>query len=217
MVVETSLMQVTTSPYRFTLTMTGIATPDSKQSEAYAATAALFYIFSGNSREEKVNLRLPAAWRDLWTELAEDKKNQLDSQDREVVRKLRDLVRKKQDQELEDGVILQGAFRGRATAKSSHNPSEAGSQDRSKQINGGEEIYRKIWADKSSTRKFHTMLVSAVTLIWSRTKVDKIDSNLECSFRCGLSSSGSWMPWIRTKSSLSVVRPVGKLPHDSCT
>ena len=143
-VVETPLMQVGASPHRFTLTMTGIATPDSKQSEAYAATAALFYIFSGNAREEKVNLRLPAVWRDLWTELAEDKKNQLDSQDRVVVRRLRDLVRKKQDQELEDGVIIQGAFRGRATAKSSHNPSEAGSQDRAKQVNVGEEIYRKI-------------------------------------------------------------------------
>lgn len=153
-------MQVAADPHRFTLTMTGIATPDNKQSESYAATAALFYIFSGNPREEKVNLRLPATWKDLWTELAENKKSQLDSQDRAVVRVLRDMVRKRHDQELEDGVILQGAFRGRATAKSSHNPSEAGSQDRAKQVNGGEEIYRKIWADKSSTRKFQTMLVS---------------------------------------------------------
>ncbi|KAK0386701.1 hypothetical protein NLU13_6535 [Sarocladium strictum] len=180
LVVETSTMQVVASPNRFTLTMTGVATPDNKQSEAYAATAALFYIFSGNAREEKVNLRLPAAWRDLWTELAEDKKKKLDSQDREVVRKLRDLVRKKQDQELEDGVIIQGAFRGRATAKSSHNPSEAGSQDRAKQVNGSEDIFRKIWTDKASTRKFQTMLQSRMQLpMWSfkQRVLDAVEQN----------------------------------------
>lgn len=166
LIVESSLMQVAADQNRFTLTMTGIATPDNKQSESYAATAALFYIFSGNAREEKVGLRLPATWKDLWTELAEDKKNQLDSKDRAVVRHLRDMVRKRHDQELEDGVILQGAFRGRATAKSSHNPSEAGSQDRSRQITGGEEIYKKIWADKSSTRKFQTMLVNTLEIVF---------------------------------------------------
>ncbi|KAH8169494.1 helicase associated domain (HA2) domain-containing protein [Sarocladium implicatum] len=180
LVVETSYMQVAADPNRFTLTMTGIATPDNKQSESYAATAALFYIFSGNAREEKVGLRLPAAWKDLWTELAENKKSQLDSQDRAVVRVLRDMVRKRHDQELEDGVILQGAFRGRATAKSSHNPSEAGSQDRAKQVNGGDEMYRKIWADKASTRKFQTMLEFRKQLpMWSfkQRVLDAVDQN----------------------------------------
>lgn len=162
---ENSLVAIAADPYRFTLTMTGIATPETKQSEAYVATTALFSIFSGNSREEKVGLRLPAVWKDLWNELAEAKKNSLDAQDREIVRGLRDLVRKRQDQELEDGVILQGAFRGRATAKSSHNVSEASSQDRAKQMNGGDDIYRKIWADKANTRKFQTMLVSSARVI----------------------------------------------------
>lgn len=143
--------------------MTGIATPDSKQSEAYAATAALYYIFSGNTKEEKVGLRLPPAWRDLWSELAEGRKQQVDAQDRSVVRDLRSLVRERHDQELEDGVILQGAFRGRAAGRNLQDSGDDGSQDRSKQHVGNMEYYQRIWADKSNTRKYQMMLVSIET------------------------------------------------------
>lgn len=155
----TADVELAADQFHLTFTMVGIATPDLKQSEAYAATAALFHIFSTNAKEEKVGLRLPPAWRDLWFELAEAKKNMLDAEDRTVVRGLRALVRQRRDQELEDGVILQGAFRGRGAAKSSQDAGENGTQDRSKHNANGGDVYRKIWADKSSTRKFQTMLV----------------------------------------------------------
>lgn len=141
--------------------MNGIATPDTKQSEAYIATAALYYTFSGNPKEEKVGIRLPAVWRDLWSELAEARKNQIDAQDRTVVKDLRALVRERHDQELEDGVILQGAFRGRGAAKNLHDAGEDGSQDRARQSASNSEYYQKVWADKSSSRKFQIMLVCA--------------------------------------------------------
>jgi ATP-dependent RNA helicase DHX29 len=157
---DSSLVEVIADVHRFTLTMTGIATPDTKQSEAFAATSALFCIFSGNNREEKVGMKLPPVWRDLWTELAEAKKNKADAQDRSVVKSLRDLVRQRQDQELEDGVILQGAFRGRGNAKNMQDSNDHTSQERSKQNSGSAEIFKKIWADKSRTGKFQAMLVS---------------------------------------------------------
>jgi hypothetical protein len=157
-------IEIFADPYRFTFTMTGLATPDSKQSEACVATYALFYTFSGNAREEKVGLRLPPAWRDLWSELSDAKKIQSDSQDRAVVKELRDLVRKRQDQELEDGVILQGAFRGRAAAKVTQESGDSANHDRARQVNGNPELYKKIWTEKSSTRKYQTMLVSWSTL-----------------------------------------------------
>lgn len=142
--------------------MAGVATPDAKQSEAYIATVALFHIFSSNAREEKVNLRLPPTWKDLWSELAEAKKNHADAANRTVVKGLRSLVRERLDQELEDGVIIQGAFRGRGNTKQQ---SEATDQNghRNKQNNGNADLLRKIWADKSSTSKFQSMLVSMLS------------------------------------------------------
>ncbi|KAI9167299.1 ATP-dependent RNA helicase DHX29 [Paramyrothecium foliicola] len=166
--VTASDVEITTDPYRFTLQMIGIATPDDKQSEAFAATSALFHIFSSNAKEEKVVLRLPPIWRDLWTELAESKKNHADAQDRAIVKDLRDIVQKRQDRELEDGVILQGAFRGRGVAKNSQEPSDTRSQDRMKHNATNADFYRKIWEDKSGSRSYQTMLQSRMQLpMWS--------------------------------------------------
>lgn len=149
-------VEVIADPTRFTFTMQRVAASDAKQSEAYIATSALFHVFSGNAREEKANLRLPAVWRDLWNELAEAKKEQLDSEDRAVVRSLRTLVRQRHDQELEDGVILQGAFRGRG-GKAAQDSSDSADRKKPQTLNPDE--FKKIWADKSGTRKFQQMLV----------------------------------------------------------
>lgn len=143
---------------RFSFTMSTVATPDAKQSEAYVSTVALFYIFSNSPREEKVNLRLPAVWRDLWSELAETKKSVSDAQDRTVVKELRGIIRQRLDQELEDGVILQGAFRGRGNNKPQGEANE-GTQGRLKQNIGNGDIMRTIWADKSGSHKYQQMLV----------------------------------------------------------
>lgn len=167
-----------------------IATPDTKQSEAYVATAAIFHIFSGNSREEKVGLRLPPVWRDLFSELAEAKKSHLDSQNRNVVKGLRSIVRQRRDQELEDGVILQGAFRGRATPKGAQDSGDNGNQDRLRLNNAGSDQYRKIWTDKSSSRKYQAMLVSSLLQI--RLTGDSsytLIRNLACNSQCGISGT----------------------------
>lgn len=156
--VLTTDVSIDLSSTQFSFTMTGVATPDAKQSEAYIATVALFHIFSANAREEKVNLRLPPTWKDLWSELAETKKDHADAADRTVVKDLRGLVRERLDQELEDGVIIQGAFRGRGNAKHQSEATEANGH-RPKLVNGNTELLQKIWADKSATPKYQSMLV----------------------------------------------------------
>ncbi|OAR02589.1 hypothetical protein LLEC1_00327 [Akanthomyces lecanii] len=154
-------------PTQFCFTMTGVATPDAKQSEAYIATVALFQIFSANAREEKVNLRLPPTWKDLWSELAEAKKNHADAADRTVVKDLRSLVRERLDQELEDGVIIQGAFRGRGSAKQQSEVTD-GNGHRARHANVNAELLRKIWADKSGSSKYQSMLASRMHLpMWN--------------------------------------------------
>ncbi|KAI1408368.1 P-loop containing nucleoside triphosphate hydrolase protein [Hypoxylon sp. FL1857] len=151
------------SVQQYVFQMTSVATPDSKQSEAYIATLALFVIF-GSTKEEKVFLRLPSVWREFWSELAEEKKNQTDAADREAIKSLREMVRQKQDQELEDGVLLQGAFRGRGSQRNTNESGDDSGAERGTGSALGPEYYQRIWADKSSTPRFQAMLQSRMQL-----------------------------------------------------
>jgi len=144
--------------------MKSIATPDKKQSESFIATWALFHIsFGASSKEEKVGLRLPPVWRGLWEELAEARKTALDAKDRDVLRELRSLVRQRHDQELEDGVILQSAFRGRGSARNLNDPRD-GSQEMVRGVTNDPQFYQRIWAQKSGTPRYHAMLETRVQL-----------------------------------------------------
>lgn len=150
------------SSTQFIFKMVGIAAPDAKQSEAFIATTALFFIFGSSGKEEKVALRLPAVWKDLWSEYAEAKKNKADSLDRATVKQLRDLVRKKKEQELEDGVILQGAFKGRGQARTVADADESGYE--AKRGTGDPAFFQNIWHQKSSSPKYQHMLQSRMQL-----------------------------------------------------
>ncbi|KAL6872337.1 P-loop containing nucleoside triphosphate hydrolase protein [Trichoderma longibrachiatum] len=164
---------------RFKFTMAKVATPDVKQSEAYIATAALFHIFSGNPKEEKVNLRLPTVWRDFWSEMAEAKKEHFDAQDRLVVKQIKALVRQRQDQELEDGVVLQGAFRGRNNAKSTPEATDSGHTERSRHVESDDNL-KKLWAARASRKKYEAMLQFREQLPMWRFKdhvLDAVDKN----------------------------------------
>ncbi|KAM7187023.1 ATP-dependent RNA helicase DHX29 [Rhypophila sp. PSN 637] len=156
-------VEIFTTPTQFVFKMTGIATPDAKQSEAYIATTALFFIFGSSAKDEKVALRLPIVWKDLWSELAEAKKNKADEQDRNILRHIRDLVRKRVEQELEDGVLIQGAFKGRGQSKNATD-SEHSDHERAKRQPYGPEYYQNIWLHKSSTPRYQQMLVSRMQL-----------------------------------------------------
>lgn len=147
------------SPRQFSFHMATIATPDKKQSEAYIATVALFAIF-GSTKEEKVFMRLPPSWKDVWSELSEAKKSQTDKQDRENIKTLRSLVRQRQDQEEEDGVVLHSAFKGRGINRNGNGQNDQANGERGHGHSTGPEYYQRIWAEKMKTPKFHHMLVS---------------------------------------------------------
>lgn len=164
----TPLTQVeyASSPKLQSFTMVSISTPDSRQSEAYIATAALFLIFGSSAKEDKVSLRLPAAWRDLWTEFAEIKKEKSDEEDRNAIKTFRDLVRAKRDQELEDGVLIHGAFRNRVAVRTPGN--EETSMDKGLKAGFSPEAYQRIWAEKCSSHSYQHMLQSRMQLpMWS--------------------------------------------------
>lgn len=152
-------IEYTSSPKLQEFAMISVSTPDSKQSEAYVATIALFSLFGSSSKEDKVFLRLPPTWRDLWTELAGAKKERADEADRSTIRKFRDMVREKRDQEEEDGVLIQGAFRNRNATRAPENGDDSGT-DKPARATLTPEAYQQIWFDKSSTQSYRMMLVS---------------------------------------------------------
>lgn len=185
-------LEVGMSSTRFVFKMAKISTPDVKQSEAFIATAALFFIFGASAKEEKVAMRLPHAWRDLWSEFAEAKKNLADSLDRGAIKKLRDLVRQRRDQELEDGVVLQGAFRGRGAGRNAADSGEDSGIERSGRAVNGPEYYQRIWHDKSSTPKYQAMLQSRMQLpMWQfRNRVLEAVDREQVVIVCGETGCG---------------------------
>ncbi|EHK25034.1 uncharacterized protein TRIVIDRAFT_178589 [Trichoderma virens Gv29-8] len=209
-IVASADVEAVVDPSHFRFTMTKVATPDTKQSEAYVATAALFHIFNGNPKEEKVNLRLPTVWRDFWSEMAEAKKGHFDAQDRLAVKQLKALVRQRHDQELEDGVVLQGAFRGRNNAKASPETAESGHVERSKHIESDDNLI-KLWASKSSRKKYAAMLEYRVQLPMWKFKnhvLDAVDNN-QVIIICGETGCGksTQVPAFLLEHELSQGRP----------
>ncbi|KAL2162528.1 hypothetical protein VTH06DRAFT_7442 [Thermothelomyces fergusii] len=183
-------LEVFTTPTQFVYKMASVATPDKKQSEAFIATAALFCIFGPSPKEEKVAMRLPPTWKDLWSEYAEAKKSRVDEADRNLVRHIRDLVRKRVEQELEDGVLIPG-FKGRGQSRTQAD-SDHSDQERAKRQPDDPEYYRNIWLRKSSTPKFQQMLASRMELpMWQfRQQVVDIVEREQVVIVCGETGCG---------------------------
>ncbi|KAI1204429.1 uncharacterized protein F4807DRAFT_333252 [Annulohypoxylon truncatum] len=198
------------TPQQFLFQMSSIATPDSKQSEAFVATLALFVVF-GSTKEEKVFMRLPQVWREFWSELVEEKKNQTDAADRIAIQELRAMVRRKQDQDLEDGVLLQGAFRGRASQRSTNETGDDSVLERGVTNSLGPEYYQRIWAEKSNTPRFQAMLRFRSQLpMWQfRDQVLNAVENEQIVIICGETGCGksTQVPSFLLEHQLSLGRP----------
>lgn len=68
--------------------METLSTPEKMQSEALVSVAALFHIFSASPKEEKSFMRLPNAWRNLWSEYSLLRNARLDSIDRAELKEI---------------------------------------------------------------------------------------------------------------------------------
>lgn len=144
--------------------MTSIATPTSQQAEAYISTVALFLIFSHSAKEGKVYMKLPPTWRDLWTELAEVKKDHEDQKDKLTLKDIQKLVQERTSK-FEDDVVLSHNFKKRNGANgTSQRPNESTA---SPKTNTDPEQISALWRDKSSTPSFKKMGEFRKTLpIW---------------------------------------------------
>lgn len=161
------------------VTMISISTPSALQSEAYAATAALFVVFSSVPKEEKAYLRLPPAWRNLWSELSEARKEQQNAAEKNVLRELRGLIRQ------HNSLTENTSFDVTNDHGKSYNfiadgePAEE-SQPEAEGATGASAALAAMWHSKASTPAYLHMLNSRSGLpIWSFKEelLDAIESN----------------------------------------
>ena len=144
--------------------MVSISCPTAVQAEAYISTIALFLIFSSSPKEEKVYLRLPSTWRDLWKEFSQLKKDQEEATDRQVLRQLRDMT-------IENGQMIKDSD-GPSGSITSKAPSKESSSTGPHHSNGKHDLsnfddIRPLWTSKVSTNSYQHMLKSRMSLpIW---------------------------------------------------
>ncbi|KAJ5660227.1 hypothetical protein N7507_006678 [Penicillium longicatenatum] len=148
------------------VSMDSLATPDPQQAEGYVSTLALFILFPQSSKEGKAYLRIPAVWRDLWTEFSTLKKTQEDEVDKSTVKNLKLLVQENQGT-FEDDVVLLDNFRKRnGNGVKSASPMRGTARENN--YLGEDERLREAWHAKASAPSFHKMMPGRMNLpIWN--------------------------------------------------
>ena len=163
--------------------MISVSCPDSTQSEAFVATLALYIIFAQSPREEKVHLRLPPVWRELWSEMAQIKKEADDTSDREILRKLRYMIA--QDERVESGT--NGLDQPLSIVEKHSKPHL--NTDNSSILS---DSLKAIWSSISTARAYQAMLKSRQALpIWTyrRNILEAIEKN-QVVIVCGATGCG---------------------------
>ena len=149
----------------FKIDMLGMSSPDSVQSEAFVSTVALFLLFASSPKEEKAHLRLPAAFKFLWDELAEKRKNTIAAEDREDLREIRRVV-----EEFNEKYVAHAATvskpRNLTIESEPLGLFEAVPLSELDTVNP--QVLAKLWLSRASSPAYVNMLKSRMTLpIWN--------------------------------------------------
>ncbi|GAB7344449.1 hypothetical protein MBLNU457_2291t1 [Dothideomycetes sp. NU457] len=172
--------------------MQTVAASEVAQSEGYVATAALFQLFSASPKEEKTALRLPPAYRDLWQEFITAKKDQLETQDRATVKKLRQLITDQQEKEDDEDVVLTAGFKNRSKIASGMGTPNGQSEVNEPSMAVELDELKTLWAQKSSTPNYQQMLVGRKELPmyhYRETGLDIVRNN-QVTILCGETGCG---------------------------
>ncbi|PNS15386.1 ATP-dependent RNA helicase DHX36 [Sphaceloma murrayae] len=143
--------------------MVDLAASGQEQSEGLVCTAALHAMFSGNSKEDKASMRLPASFRDLYQEFGQVKRDAIDAEDRETIKNLRAIIQKQKDADDNQDVILTKAFRDRSK-KSSGSSTPNGPAKAADTAPTENAQLINLWAQKSSSPAYQAMLQSRMEL-----------------------------------------------------
>lgn len=159
---DTEISSVVCTPYRkqVTLAANEIAAVSVEQSESFISVAALFSISASLLKEEKVYLRLPSNWREVYREFLERRKTRLDAADRDAIRHYRSIIEDQIENEESDGVVLTNRFKARNQAATSSSTSNSGYSTPVRHHDG----LREQWGAKASTPSYQHMLVGRMNL-----------------------------------------------------
>lgn len=167
---------------------TTIAAIDTEQSESFISTAALFSISVASTKEEKVYLRIPPNWRDVYREFLEHRKERIDKNDREAVRYYRSIVQDQIENEESDGVVLTNLWKARVQLGTNSSRSNSGYSTPVPEI----QDLRKLWARKAATPSYQHMLVGRTSLPvygFKESILSTIDKN-QVTIICGETGCG---------------------------
>lgn len=148
--------------------MLSISCPTEAQTEAYISTVAMFLIFASSPKEEKVHLRLPSTWRDLWKELSRLKKDQDEAADRQVLRELRGMIAEDGESDKDSDEQSSGI-----TPKTPNKEPTVADWHKLQRNSLSTPTFRSdditaLWASKVSTPSYQHMLTSRMSLpIWN--------------------------------------------------
>jgi ATP-dependent RNA helicase DHX29 len=159
---DAEIAGVTCSSYKrqITFSATDVATVSVDQSENYISVAALFSVSAPSPKEEKVYMRLPSNWRELYREFLEQRRTRLDTADREAIKHYRSIIQDQIETEESDGVVLTNRFKMRNQAATSSSTSNSGYNTPVRQFDG----LRELWAAKASTASYQHMLIGRSNL-----------------------------------------------------
>jgi ATP-dependent RNA helicase DHX29 len=134
----------TVSATRINFEATTIAAISVEQSENFIATAALFSLCAPSTKEEKIYLRLPPNWRDLYRDLLERRKIRIDSVDRVTIKYYRSLIQDQLENEESDGVVLTSRFKMRNQAAVGANTTSPGQNTPVRTLDSLKDVWYKL-------------------------------------------------------------------------
>lgn len=167
---------------------TSVAAVSVEQSEDYISTAALFSIAVMAAKDEKVHLRLPSNWRDVYRDFLAHRQARMDTIDRESIKTYRSLIQDQIDIEESDGVVLTSRFKMRNHVTTSSSTSNSGYSTPVHHLEG----LAEAWAIKASTPSYRRMLVVRKTLpvfSFRESILSTIDKN-QVTIICGETGCG---------------------------
>ena len=145
--------------------MAEVSTPDALQSEAFVSTAALFIIFSSSTKEGKVFLRLPPAWRGLWEEFSLSRNQTISALNREELKEILILFESTVNA-IQPRELPTGAIEGHSIPKTSI-PATQATPGADNTIFNDKDLVT-MWSTKASLPSYMDMLKSRMLLpMWS--------------------------------------------------
>ena len=153
------------NPRTLKVEMKTISTPDTAQAEAYVSTMAIFLTFF-LSQKEKIHLRLPPVWRDLWEELAAIKAAEIDADDRSELKLFRQITEDHSGKMTNDQGVAEKSLSSNANRASLFETRQLDNRLELASTNPSD--VASTWRARSSSPRFQEMLKSRSMLpIWA--------------------------------------------------